>query len=61
MVTEPRMTEWETQKEEDKFARAAKVFRPLTSALASRFTRGEEIDETKKKEKMPERPLVQNT
>ena len=53
------MTEWERQKEQEDFVRAARVFRPLTSSLSSRFTRGDD-DETdrRKSDKQPERPLV---
>lgn len=34
------MTEWERQREREEFSRAARAHRPLTTSLASRFTRG---------------------
>lgn len=41
-------TEWEAQHEEEEFVKAARIYRPLSSMLASRFHRGEDIqlDET---------------
>ena len=56
--TESHMTEWERQKEAEEFSRAAKVLQPLSSALSSRFTRGEEEESKETGEKQPERPLV---
>lgn len=57
----PQMTEWERQREEDEFARAAKVFQPLSDSLSSRFTRGADEESAKRKEKQqPERPLVRD-
>ena len=55
------MTEWERQKEQEEFSRAAKVFQPLVSSLSSRFTRAtdqETAEEGRLSEKPTERPLV---
>ena len=35
------MTEWERQKEWKEFTRAARVYQPLATSLASKFTRGQ--------------------
>ena len=42
------MTEWERQREREEFTRTAKVFRPFSASLDSRFTReggGEETEQ----------------
>lgn len=39
------MMEWERQREREEFAKAAKIYRPLSSMMASRFTRGAFIDD----------------
>ena len=40
-----QMTEWERQREQEEFSKAAKIYRPLSSMMASRFTRGAFIDD----------------
>nr|KAG5708980.1 hypothetical protein BaRGS_004619 [Batillaria attramentaria] len=40
------MTEWERQREREEFAKAAKLYRPLSNMMASRFTRGAFIDDS---------------
>ena len=35
------MTEWERQKEWKEFTQAARVYQPLATSLASKFTRGQ--------------------
>jgi len=56
------MTEWERQKEQEEFSRAAKVFQHLVSSMSSRFTRSTDQDqgteEKTKPDRPPERPLV---
>ncbi|PVD20833.1 hypothetical protein C0Q70_18994 [Pomacea canaliculata] len=39
------MTEWEKQRERKEFSKAAEIYRPLSSMMASRFTRGAFIDD----------------
>lgn len=39
------MTEWEQKKEKDEFFRAAKIFKPLSGLMASRFTAAKFTDE----------------
>ena len=54
------LTEWETQKEVGEFLRAAQLYRPLSSVMASRFTRAQYDDDTDKAkvehEKVPSSP-----
>ncbi|XP_013380300.1 G patch domain-containing protein 1 [Lingula anatina] len=38
-VALPHMTEWDMEREEEEFKRAAQLFKPLSSLMASRFTR----------------------
>ncbi|XP_035991654.1 G patch domain-containing protein 1 isoform X2 [Fundulus heteroclitus] len=38
---DPSMTEWERSRERDEFVRASILYRPSSSSLSSRFTRGE--------------------
>ena len=42
------VTEWEKEKEKDKLAHAAAIFKPLGTALASRFTRSQDTTEAPK-------------
>jgi len=41
------VTEWEAAEEREEFARAAQMYRPLTSVMASRFTRAQLNDDEK--------------
>ncbi|XP_015223825.1 G patch domain-containing protein 1 isoform X1 [Lepisosteus oculatus] len=41
---DPRMTEWERGRERDEFVRAAMLYKPSSSTLACRFTRGRQED-----------------
>ena len=41
------MTEWEKSREKDEFARASQLYKPMSSLMASRFTRAEFKDEDK--------------
>lgn len=54
------MTEWERQREVEEFSRVAKVFQPLATSMASKFTRGDDelAKERGEETKQPERPLV---
>ncbi|XP_051920122.1 G patch domain-containing protein 1 isoform X2 [Hippocampus zosterae] len=42
---DPSMTEWERSREKEEFVRASILYRPTSSALASRFTRAERDDD----------------
>ena len=44
------LTEWEAAQEREEFARAAQMYRPLTTLMASRFTRAQFNDEDKNSE-----------
>jgi hypothetical protein len=44
-VAAPLMTEWENHREREEFAKASKLYGPLSSIMASRFTRGGLIDD----------------
>lgn len=48
-VAAVQMTEWECQREQEEFSKAAKIYRPLSSMMASRFTRGAFIDDPDQK------------
>lgn len=37
---DPCMTEWERSRERDEFVRASILYRPASTSLSSRFTRG---------------------
>lgn len=39
------LTEWEKEKERDEFVRAAALFKPLSSVMASRFTSAKHKDD----------------
>ena len=39
------MTEWERSREKDEFAKAAKIFKPLSAMMSSRFVTGAMIDD----------------
>ena len=41
------LTEWEANQEREEFARASKMYRPLSSLMASRFTRAQFNDDDK--------------
>ncbi|XP_027723738.1 G patch domain-containing protein 1-like [Vombatus ursinus] len=43
---DPRMTEWERGRERDEFVRAAVLYKPSRSSLASRFTHAKQEDDT---------------
>ena len=43
------LTEWEKSKEKDEFARAAKLFRPMSAMMSSRFVSGAMIDDGEEK------------
>ncbi|MBN3316574.1 GPTC1 protein, partial [Atractosteus spatula] len=43
---DPRMTEWERGRERDEFVRAAMLYKPSSSTLACRFTRGRQEDDS---------------
>ena len=49
------MTEWERQKEWKEFTHAARVYQPLTTSLASKFTRAQAVEDKE------ERPKVHST
>ena len=42
----PGQTEWETEREREEFARAAKLYKPLAGMMAMRFTSGKQQDDT---------------
>ncbi|XP_036391019.1 G patch domain-containing protein 1 [Megalops cyprinoides] len=42
---DPTMTEWERSRERDEFMRAAILYKPSSSSLSSRFTRGKHEDD----------------
>ncbi|XP_077447004.1 G patch domain-containing protein 1 isoform X2 [Stigmatopora argus] len=42
---DPSMTEWERGREKEEFVRASVLYRPTSSALASRFTRAKDDDD----------------
>ncbi|XP_005089817.1 G patch domain-containing protein 1 isoform X2 [Aplysia californica] len=44
-VVSSSMTEWDRSRERDEFAKAAKIFRPLSAMMSSRFVRGAMIDD----------------
>ncbi|GFN80022.1 G patch domain-containing protein 1, partial [Plakobranchus ocellatus] len=44
-VASPSMTEWERARERDEFSKAAKMFRPLSAMMSSRFVSGAMIDD----------------
>lgn len=46
-----QLTEWEKARERDEFSKAAKIFRPMSALMSSRFVRGAMIDDK------PEAPL----
>jgi len=46
------MTEWERQKEWKEFTRAARVYQPLATSLASKFTRAQAEEVGDKMEKL---------
>ena len=39
------LTEWERDREREEFGKASTLYRPLSSMMASRFTRGAFIDD----------------
>lgn len=54
------MTEWEKQREREEFSKAAEIYRPLSSMMASRFTRGAFIDDAEQTAR-PAEAEVSNT
>ena len=46
------MTEWERQKEWKEFTHAARVYQPLTTSLASRFTRAQNVEDKEERPKV---------
>ena len=44
-VAGPNMTEWERARERDEFSKAAKMFRPMSAMMSSRFVSGAMIDD----------------
>ncbi|XP_059178813.1 G patch domain-containing protein 1-like [Physella acuta] len=44
-VAGSHMTEWERARERDEFAKASKIFRPMSAMMSSRFVRGAMIDD----------------
>ncbi|CAL1536527.1 unnamed protein product [Lymnaea stagnalis] len=44
-VASTLMTEWERSREKEEFAKAAKIFRPMSAMMSSRFVRGAMIDD----------------
>ncbi|GFR61816.1 G patch domain-containing protein 1 [Elysia marginata] len=44
-VASPNMTEWERARERDEFSKAAKMFRPMSAMMSSRFVSGTMIDD----------------
>ncbi|GAB1601888.1 G patch domain-containing protein 1-like [Argonauta hians] len=45
LICDPDMTGWEHETEKDEFARAARLFKPLAAAMASRFTKAKFNDD----------------
>ena len=55
-VNTPGKTEWETEREREEFARAAKLYKPLAGMMAMRFTTGtQQEDDTKVDVKVEEK------
>ena len=50
-------TTWEREREAEEFSRAAKLYRPLSSMMASRFTRAKYDDDTEKEQVPPEQVI----
>lgn len=46
------MTEWERQKEWKEFTHAARVYQPLTTSLASKFTRAQAVEDKEERPKV---------
>lgn len=46
-VASDHMTEWEKSREMDEFSKSAKIFRPMSAMMSSRFVRGAMIDDDK--------------
>lgn len=42
---DPNMTEWERSREREEFIRASILYRPSSSSLSSRFTRGKQEED----------------
>lgn len=51
------MTEWEKEREKEEFSRAAKLYKPLSTMMASRFTSAKYTDDLDTAE-MPADPQV---
>ena len=45
VVAASNMTEWEKARERDEFSKAAKMFRPMSAMMSSRFVSGAMIDD----------------
>ncbi|XP_046329566.2 G patch domain-containing protein 1-like [Haliotis rufescens] len=59
-VVEGSMTEWEKEREKEEFARAAKLYKPLSTMMASRFTSAKYTDDLDTPE-MPADPQVEQS
>ena len=51
------MTEWEKDREKEEFSKAAMFYKPMTSMMASRFTRAKYHDDDEKA-KMPAQEVI---
>jgi len=48
------MTEWERDREKEEFVQAARLFRPLSTMITSRFTRAKYDDDDKERKQEEE-------
>lgn len=56
-IAASHMTEWEKDREKEEFSKAAMFYKPMTSMMASRFTRAKYHDDDEKA-KMPAQEVI---
>lgn len=55
------MTEWEREREIEEFSKAARFYKPMTSMMASRFTRAKFHDDEDKVEMPAQEEVTHNS
>lgn len=56
-IAASHMTEWEKDREKEEFSKAAMFYKPMTSMMATRFTRAKYHDDDEKA-KMPAQEVI---